>query len=197
MIPGTWVWVAWPPVIMVVAAVLVRRRAGLWHMLGVFALTTYAAWIASAAFFPIPTDRGPGFSIAAVNLVPLRELIRSFDYLGQGQIIRQHGGNFLLLVPFALIGPALWPRLRAWRWALAIGVGASVLIELGQLAISTSVGYYYRSTDIDDVILNTAGALLGYALFLGARRATRAWRRGMTESPATSQAPREGRRPPR
>lgn len=180
MIPGTWVWVAWLPVITVVAFVLVRRRTGLWHILGVLALTTYAFWIASAAFFPISID-DVGFSRTAVNLVPLREFIRSFEYLSQGQIIRQHGGNLLLLVPFTFLGPALWPRLWGWRWALAIGVGASVLIELGQLAISAFVDYNYRTTDIDDVILNTAGALLGYALFLGARRVRRTWRPASVE----------------
>ena len=91
-------------------------------------------FLASAAFFPIPPDHGPGLSLRAVNLVPIRELVRSFGYLSQGQIIRQHGGNILLLAPFTLLGPAVWPRLRAWRWALAIGIGASAACD-GQILV--------------------------------------------------------------
>jgi len=189
VISGAWMWVVWTPIIVVVALLQVRRRAPWWHTLGVLALITYAFWIASAAFFPIPTEHGPGLSMSAVNLVPFRQLVRSFGYLSQGQIIRQHGGNFLLLVPFTLLVPSLWPRLRAWRWALAIGVGASAAIELLQLAISVLVGQSFRSTDIDDVILNTAGALFGYALFVGARGVLHALRREASEPAAGKREP--------
>ena len=177
MISGALVWPAWLAVFLVTALVQARARTGLWHTLGVLALTTYAFWIASAAFFPIPTEGDPGFLIGAVNLVPFRDLVNSFAHLSAGQIVRQHGGNLLLLAPFTLVGPALWPRIQAWKWALATGVGASAAIELLQLGLSALVGYNYRSADIDDVILNTAGALLGYAVFLGTRRVTRALRR--------------------
>jgi glycopeptide antibiotics resistance protein len=34
-----------------------------------------------------------------------------------------------------------------------------------QLAISLAVGHAYRTADIDDVVLNVAGALLGYVAF--------------------------------
>ena len=177
LIKGTVVWVAWAPVAVAVAVFQVRARTGFWHTLGVLALTTHLFWMASAGFFPMPIGDSSEFSIGRVNLVPLRHFIESFDYLGSRQIVRQHGGNFLLLVPFTLVGPALWPRLRAWKWALAIGMGGSVMIELLQLVANAAVGANYRSVDIDDVILNTIGALVGYALFLGVRAAVRARRR--------------------
>ena len=44
--------------------------------------------------------------------------------------------------------------------------GPKTAIELGQYAISAWVGYSYRSTDIDDVILNVLGALIGVAIFV-------------------------------
>jgi glycopeptide antibiotics resistance protein len=179
VISGVVMWAVWLPVTAAVMLFQVRARTGVWRTLGVLLLVTYAFWIASAAFFPMPVGRGPEswYGVGGgVNLVPLRDLIHSFAHMSRGQIIRQHGGNFLLLVPFTFIGPAVWPRLRAWRWALAIGVGASAGIELLQLGFSALLGGFYRSVDIDDVILNTAGALLGYALFLGARKAARAFR---------------------
>ena len=54
------------------------------------------------------------------------------------------------------------------------------MIELLQLVANAAVGVNYRSVDVDDVILNTIGALVGYALFLGVRAAVRARRRRRT-----------------
>lgn len=48
-------------------------------------------------------------------------------------------------------------------------VGLSAAIELGQLAISMWLGYAYRSTDVDDIILNTLGAVVGYTAFVAIR----------------------------
>ena len=55
----------------------------------------------------------------------------------------------------------------AWRpkVTLAAIVGTSTAIECWQLVVATG-----RSVDIDDVILNTAGGVLGYLVGLGALR---------------------------
>lgn len=193
MIDGTVTWAAWLPVAALLVWLEVRRRVGLWHALGVLALTTYAFWIASVAFFPMPIEGPPlpgdgGIGWIMLNLVPFREVVRTLHNPSWHQIVRQLGGNFLLLVPFTVLGPVLWPRLRAWRWALAIGVGISASIELLQLALSALLQNPYRSVDIDDVIVNTAGALLGYALFVGGRRWLRRSRHGASPAagPVTS-----------
>ena len=71
-------------------------------------------------------------------------------------------GNVLVFIPFGLLLPAIWPRLaRLWRIALA-GLLFSAAIELSQLGISLLLGYWYRMADIDDVLLNVGGVLLGY-----------------------------------
>ncbi len=135
-------------------------------------LATYAWWICSVAFFPLPLGDSAAASAggfagrAWVNLVPFREIIRALPQLDAAQIIREFGGNVLLFVPFTLAGPLLWARLRTWWWPLAAGLGGSLAIELIQLALSGVVGFPYRQTDVDDVILNTFGAFLGYAVFL-------------------------------
>ncbi len=41
----------------------------------------------------------------------------------------------------------------------------SVSIEIMQFLIGLLIGYNYRSTDIDDVILNTIGGIIGILLF--------------------------------
>lgn len=88
------------------------------------------------------------------------------DYLAQPAFrdtVKQIGGNILLGVPFGMLLPVLLPRTRGLvRVAVATAV-TMVLVELAQGAFVTG-----RTFDIDDVILNTTGALLGY-LLLGRR----------------------------
>ncbi|MFJ4317994.1 VanZ family protein [Streptomyces lavendulae] len=98
----------------------------------------------------------PGASIRAyLDAAPVREAAV------------QLGGNLLLGVPFGVLLPVLLPRTRG---LLRVGLVTAVvmtLVELVQGALVTG-----RAFDVDDVVLNTAGALLGY-LLLG-RRASRA-----------------------
>lgn len=178
MVEGWFVWAAWPLVAGLLALLAVRRRWGLWHAVGVLALVTYGLWVASVVFFPLFVgDSGePQFgwqgAWGLINLVPFRSLIRSFNVNPDAQrLLRMHGGNLMLLVPFTLLGPALWPRLRRWWKALLLGLGLSLGIELVQLALRVVVEPPYRSVDIDDVILNTAGAMLGYGIYVMVRRA--------------------------
>lgn len=65
-------------------------------------------------------------------------------------------GNVLMFVPLGLFLPRLWPRLHAFRHFLMSVVAVILIIELLQLF--TLLG----SCDIDDLILNVLGAVIGY-----------------------------------
>jgi glycopeptide antibiotics resistance protein len=67
-------------------------------------------------------------------------------------------GNVLLFIPLGFLLPLVWPRLRFWR-AIQIAIAVSVGIELLQY-LSQAWGSY-RLADINDVVLNTLGALIG------------------------------------
>lgn len=179
MVPGTIVWASWPLIVGCVVAWQIRRRATFPQILGAVFFGTYGLWICSVAFFPLPhrVSAGTGWPVLlrSINLVPVREVIRTLPTLTSAQIVREFGGNLLLLVPFTLFGPMLWPSLRSWRWPLGVGLGVSVGIELLQLGLSEVVGHGYRSTDIDDVLINTAGAFLGYAVFLALAKIVGRW----------------------
>lgn len=71
--------------------------------------------------------------------------------------------NLVLFVPFGLFVGALAP---AWSWwkAGVVALGASLVLETVQHIISTG------SFDTTDLIVNTAGALVGWAIFLAVRR---------------------------
>ena len=71
-------------------------------------------------------------------------------------------GNLAMFAPFGFFSALLWRRPRWWKSVLA-AFGASVLVEVVQLFVG-------RSSDINDIILNTLGGAAGYAVFLLLRR---------------------------
>jgi len=86
-----------------------------------------------------------------------------FDTINRYSIFsRQTIGNAIMLLPLGIFIPLLNKRLRTFPSffiVLLISFLVSVGIEVLQLATN------YRSTDIDDVILNTAGACVGFMIY--------------------------------
>ena len=69
------------------------------------------------------------------------------------------GGNILLFVPLGLFLPSLFPaQQRFWVFFLTVALTISA-VEVTQYLT------YTGAMDVDDLLLNTAGACLGYLLF--------------------------------
>lgn len=66
--------------------------------------------------------------------------------------------NVLLFMPLGLLLPLLWPGYRRLWPTLCVGSALSLLIEVSQL-------FNHRCTDINDLIMNSLGTLLGYVAF--------------------------------
>jgi glycopeptide antibiotics resistance protein len=152
------------------------RGLAAWQVAVRVVLVLYLGWLAGATFFPLPlgghlspVELGPAERLLdrynAPNLVPLRA-IRETAALGWGwPAVRLLAGNVLVFVPFGVLLPAIVPGVRRW-WRMALaGLALSASIELGQFAVSLLLGYWYRMSDVDDLLLNVAGVLLGYGLF--------------------------------
>ena len=88
----------------------------------------------------------------AVNLLPFRDL-------GDTRYFFQTGMNALMFVPLGILLPLLWPHYRHLPQLAAAGVLTSGMIELLQL-------FCFRATDIDDLLMNTLGAVIGFLLVL-------------------------------
>lgn len=84
---------------------------------------------------------------AAINLVP-------FDH----NAYLQYYLNVLLFVPVGFMLPMLWTKFEKKRYTILYGAFFSLIIELGQL-------FTFRATDIDDLITNTAGTVIGCLLY--------------------------------
>ncbi|MGW7227639.1 VanZ family protein [Streptomyces cyaneofuscatus] len=122
-------------------------------------LVAFSILLAKVTLTPSPASE----DIVTSNLQPgrsLRQYAEDYTFLAA---CKQAGGNVLLGVPFGLLLPFLVPRRLRMISMTLLTAAVMVLVELVQGALVTG-----RAFDIDDVILNTSGALLGY-LLLGRR----------------------------
>ena len=101
------------------------------------------------------------------NLTPFREIRRFIVYrrtLGWFAVFSNLLGNVLAFVPFGMILPMLTPKCRNFFHIVLLGFDFSLFVETIQLI--SKVG----SFDVDDLILNTLGAALGYLAYRLIRR---------------------------
>lgn len=122
-----------------------------------------ALWLIGVPWLTVlPAHPFPG-QVVHGNVIPFHTLATYLRNLGSSFWIRNALGNLALLLPLGVLGPVAIPALDRW-WRIALlALLISTAIELTQLAIPD------RSADIDDVIVNVVGALLGYVLFAVAR----------------------------
>lgn len=110
-------------------------------------------WLTLQPAHPLPGQ------VVDDNLVPFHTLAIYWRNLDSEFWMRNLFGNLFLLLPLGLLGPIAVPALGRWWLMLPLALLVSLSIELAQFRIPD------RSADIDDVIVNVAGALLGYLLF--------------------------------
>ncbi|MFF3333933.1 VanZ family protein [Streptomyces sp. NPDC002888] len=126
-------------------------------------MVAFAVVLARLTLQPSPASE----ALTHTNLHPGRSLRAYLDQPALRDAVKQIGGNLLLGVPFGVLVPVVAPRTRGILRVLFLTALVMLLVECAQGALVTG-----RAFDIDDVILNTTGALVGY-LLLG-RRLSRA-----------------------
>ena len=124
-------------------------------------------------FFPMATVDGRVqplvFDVATafpfrVNSIPFVHL---FDYESKRDLLLNVIGNAAMFIPSGIVLPIVYQKLnRFWKVFLA-GAGISLCIETIQLPFSV------RATDIDDLILNTVGVIVGYGIYAFIQRIKR------------------------
>ncbi len=95
-----------------------------------------------------------------INLVPIVHL---FDIYSGWQI--NIIGNIAMFIPVGIIWPACFKKLDNVGKTILAGFGYTLFIELTQLP------FYDRCSDVDDLILNTAGAAIGALIYFGIKNA--------------------------
>jgi len=102
---------------------------------------------------------------SGLHPVPLRTTLSQWR-LGPGAFAYHVLGNLAWFVPLGLLLPRLRPRCR-WHQALLAGAALSAFAEALQYLLGTGI------SDVDDVLLNALGALLGWELHRLTRRGAR------------------------
>lgn len=145
---------------------LTRWKKQGWRRAAVYTVFyLYMVGVLWVTVLPVLSMWGMHHPYAPMILEPFRDL-----RLGYGDAARQIGLNVLMTVPFGV----LWPVVRRGRAGIFRTVGAAFLlslcIELVQPLLPTA-----RTSDITDLICNTAGGLAGYLLYRPWKRALRGW----------------------
>lgn len=118
----------------------------------------YLALLIKLIVFKYPP--GMTFSVANANLMPFRTIL---DYLSGEPTwrvaMRNLLGNIVLFIPFGFLLAFGYQTIK-WRKVLLIGLSIGTSLELLQVIFKSGI------FDIDDIILNFLGVVLGYLLFI-------------------------------
>lgn len=105
----------------------------------------------------------PLCSHGQIELVPFVGLIQIF-HNSVGMFLYLFVGNLVCFVPLGVLLPVLT---KARNATILWGLGLSLYIEVSQYVFGTGV------SEVEDLILNTAGTGIGYLIYLGARKLVR------------------------
>jgi len=158
------------PVAVAIAAVRARRLGWRLAVAEVAAVAGTLPWF-WMVFTPRPEPR-------QLHLIPLSEVPWYLYHLAPADALVQIVGNLLVFAAFGAGAPVRW-RLRITGVAAAAAAG-SAAIETLQYVFDIG-----RTTSVDDVLLNTTGAVLAALL-------TRPWHRLRSAQPNTPDPARTG-----
>ncbi|MBE6016443.1 MAG: VanZ family protein [Lachnospiraceae bacterium] len=96
-----------------------------------------------------------------INIVPFVHL---FQYGNTRDIIWNVVGNTAMFIPSGIVLPVVYKKLNNFGKVVAAGAFISFCIEILQLPFAS------RASDIDDLIMNTLGVVIGYGIYAAARR---------------------------
>lgn len=133
-----------------------------------FLLFLCAMGIIAVTLFPLPVDprviatmQGGG---DVNNLIPFKTILFMLTDRNREYSFLNIGGNVLLFAPLGFLAPLLFKKLNRFPTVLLFGFSASLIVELSQFIISCILGFTYRSFDVDDILLNAVGTILGFGV---------------------------------
>lgn len=103
------------------------------------------------------------------NFIPFKIFFdaMSFGSLSFGFFIllKQVVGNIILFLPMGFVLPLIFTNIHTIRKVILIGFLASLSIELLQALGGLWIGYNYRAANIDDLIFNVLGTVIGFLIW--------------------------------
>ncbi|WP_313893692.1 VanZ family protein [Psychrobacillus sp.] len=131
------------------------------HELGVLLLALVLVGLFSQTIIPKSGLVQPGSTSVNLDLFRVvKETYNAIVYLGFWEpFYINFLGNIILFIPIGFLLPLLFRRMVRFPFTILAGLCISIFIEVMQLPQN-------RSSDVDDLWLNTLGALIGYLIYL-------------------------------
>lgn len=102
--------------------------------------------------------------IHSANFTPFKTIKMYIHYYGRLNSFENLFGNILIFIPFGILAPLSFRRLRKWYLLLPLSFLFIFGIEFFQLV--TRFGEF----DVDDILLNMTGVLIGWLCYQIGRR---------------------------
>lgn len=129
----------------------------------------YLVCLLCITLYPIPLVRIQSHGFSQVNLVPVKRTYNELNNILQSdrkslafRSLQNIIGNLVLFLPLGIFLPLVL-GIKSFFKVLFIAAAVSTGIELAQFVLRHF--RIFRSVDVDDIILNTTGALVGLALY--------------------------------
>lgn len=122
-------------------------------------INIYTIWMLYLLFFASfrysPTIL---FEIKAVPFQTINEYSANVVKGGKIEFLKNILGNIILFIPYGFLG-IIYPKLKQFKWLFLTFFIVINSIEFSQ--------YYFKRgfADVDDVILNTLGACIGFMIY--------------------------------
>lgn len=168
------------PFILVVRFIQIKRNNKQLNILrecGIVFFFMFLAGLLSQTILPSVSNQGGEVQLIngdhqAINIELFRVLFETYNaikYLNLWQpFFINFVGNIVMFLPIGFFLPLLWQKFnRAWK-VIGTGLLLSLAIEILQLP-------QMRSSDVDDLWLNTLGTAIGYVLYRGFPKSFKKW----------------------
>ena len=132
-----------------------KQRGVIYSRYHVLAAVVFAVYVVGVYHF---TGAGTIYDGFRYQLVWRKEQLNLLPFSNEIDIAA-YVLNILLFVPLGLLAPILWRRMNKLFNVIGISFFFTLLIEISQLLNN-------RCTDVDDILLNVFGAVIGYVIYL-------------------------------
>lgn len=121
----------------------------------------YLCLLVYLLFFAENMGRKVSTSAHNYNMELFKEIKRFYIYRDKFGIFYYLNvyGNILAFMPFGFFLPMLSTKVRKFIFTVFLGFAFSVMVEITQFIVAVG------SFDVDDILLNTVGVILGYIVF--------------------------------
>lgn len=125
----------------------------------------YITAVVSITIFPIIIDPElMPMNDRSIVLVPFSTILNLLKNATLSTIFLQIIGNIVMTIPYGVFIPFMVKK-KKWYNYLVYTLIFPFAIELTQLIICVSTNSFYRTVDIDDIILNSIGIIIGYVIY--------------------------------